>query len=271
MSINTTPNQLAALEEQLLSKVRERGGHAGNVTLLRELRWQDDQYWSIRDRLLDSGHLQLGRGKGGSVSLVTSNEPEAVVPPSQDTAALLRTITSEASLYEPVAEVLRKEWSRYMRFREHVVEVTAKQGRRDTGGTWTRPDIVVAALRSFPYVPGKFFDLITFELKSIEGMDVTGVFEALAHRRAATQSYVWLHVPTESSTQEDVSALTERIADEARRHGIGLIVAADPSDYSSWDIQLRAIRVEPDPEFLNEFVAQQLSQLAREELALWFR
>jgi hypothetical protein len=126
-------------------------------------------------------------------------------------------------------------------------------------------------LRVFPHVPGKFFDLVTFELKSLDGIDVTGVFEALSHRRAATQAYVWLHVPAAAADGDDISAVLERINEEARRHGVGLIVGADPADYSSWDVQLRAARFEPDPEFLNEFIAQQLSGSARDELAQWFK
>jgi hypothetical protein len=50
-----------------------------------------------------------------------------------------------------------------------------------------------------------------------------------------------------------------------------MIVGADPSDYSSWEVRLRASRFEPDPESLNEFIAQQLSVEARDELAKWFR
>jgi hypothetical protein len=257
-------------EAALLAKVRDKGGHAGNVTLQRELGWGDDIYWSVRDRLVDAGQLELGRGKGGSVSLV-AQLPTAASGAAPPVSAETALTPPESELYEPVARVLRSEWAKDMRFRSHVVEVTARQGRRDTGGTWTRPDIVVAALRVFPHVPGKFFDLITFELKSFDGIDVTGVFEALAHRRAATQAYVWLHVPTGSDSQDDTRALLERINEEARRHGVGLIVGADPADYSSWDVQLRAARFEPDPEFLNEFIAQQLPALARDELAQWFR
>jgi len=123
----------------------------------------------------------------------------------------------------------------------------------------------------FPHVPGKFFDLITFELKPFDGIDVTAVFEALSHRRAATQAYVWLHVPAAEASNADLIALLKRIEEEASRHGVGMIVGADPSDYSSWDLRLRAARFEPDPESLNEFIAQQLSGLARDELAQWFR
>ena len=262
-------NDVADREAALLSKLRERGGHAGNVTLQRDLGWDADTYWSVRDRLVDSGQLELGRGKGGSVSLVVQVDVAPAAVPEATVAAAERP--GESDLYEPVARVLRSEWAKDMRFRSHHVEVTARQGRRDTGGTWTRPDIVVAALRVFPHVPGKYFDLVTFELKAFDGVDVTAVFEALAHRRAATQAYVWLHVPAGMEARDDTRTLLERINEEGRRHGVGLIVAADPADYSSWDIQLRAVRVDPDPEFLNEFIAQQLPALAHDELAEWFR
>ncbi len=251
-------------EKNLVSTLSTMGGHAGNFALMRALGWDPDAYWQIRDGLVDSGKLELGQGRGGSVTLV---EPSALTGgEGADTGH-----PAEADLYAPVASVLRADWANDMRFRNHHVEVTARQGRRDTGGTWTRPDVVVAALRVFPHVPGKFFDLVTFELKGFDGIDVTAVYEALAHRRAATQAYVWLHVPESDASQESTQALLGRINDEARRHGVGLIVGADPGDYASWDVQLRAVRVDPDPEFLNEFIAQQLPEAVRDELALWFR
>ena len=59
---------------------------------------------------------------------------------------------------------------------------------------------------------------------------MTGVFEALSHRRTATQAYVWLHVPTRVESDDDIVAVLSRINDEARRHGVGLIVGSDPAD-----------------------------------------
>jgi hypothetical protein len=271
MSQGSGPGDIAEREAQLIEKIRLKGGHAGNVTLQRELGWNDDQYWPIRDRLVDSGKLELGRGKGGSVSLVAPTEVPGIATSPTTSPTTTDLNIAEGDLYQPIAKVLRNEWARDMRFRSHVVEVTARQGRRETGGTWTRPDIVVAALRVFPHVPGKFFDLITFEVKPLDGIDVTAVFEALSHRRAATQAYVWLHVPAGAESKDEVGFILPRINEEARRHGIGLIVGSEPAEYSSWDVQLRAARFEPDPEFQNEFIAQQLSSLSRDELAQWFR
>lgn len=267
-------DDIAAKEEALLALVRQKGGTAGNVTLQRELNWSDDLYWTVRNRLVDSGLLELGRGKGGSVRLVsatTASDSTLDQPTSPAWPVSGETLTPESELYAPVAEVLGAAWAQDMRFRSHYVEITARQGRRKTGGTWTRPDIVVAALRVFPHIPGKYFDLITFELKCFDGIDVTAVYEALSHRRAATQAYVWFHIPQSKTKDESVTSDLERVTDEARRHGIGLIVGESAGDYASWETKLRAVRHEPDPELLNEFIAQQLPPLAKDELAAWFR
>lgn len=262
--------EIRALETALLAKVQELGGSAGNTALQRALDWAEEDYWPIRDRLVDLGSLRRYRARGGAVAFVPPPQPvqpaqaEPGQPAGQQPAALAPT---ERDLYEPVATVLRGQWARDSRFRHQIVEITASQGRRNTGGTWTRPDIVVAALRIFPFLPGKFFDLITFEIKPTWAIDVTAVYEALAHRRAATQSYVWLHCQGGDQEQEVLA----RIKEEAEHHGIGVIVATNPADYETWDTIAEPDRIEPDPEALNEFIALQVTDGAKEELAAWVR
>ncbi|MCL4840678.1 MAG: hypothetical protein KJZ79_02490 [Bryobacteraceae bacterium] len=263
--------QVATNETLLLSKLEQLGGRAGNITLQRELQWDLDAYWQVRDRLVDSGRLALGRGKGGSVSLVPPVPDAGGVEPQCDDQQPSPDRLAEKQLYGPVAEVIRTQLASDLRFGKPIVEITANQGRKGTGGTWTRPDIVMASLRVFPHVPGKFFDLVSFEIKPLDGIDITAVFEALAHRRAATQSYIWLHVPAGEDLPNDLPPLLQRIEDEAARYGIGMIVGATPADYSTWDIRLRAVRHDPDPETMNEFIAQQISMVSRDLLAQWFR
>lgn len=269
-----TDDEIRAMQDALVAKVQELGGSAGNTRLIRELGWPEDEYWPIRDRVVDLGSLRRYRARGGAVAIVPQPAPAVVKTqpaqqvgqaPSAGAAQPVQAV--ERDLYEPVASVLRGPWARDSRFRHQVVEITASQGRRNTGGTWTRPDVVVAALRVFPFLPGKYFDLITFEIKPSWALDVTGVYEALAHRRAATQAYLWLHCP---QPEQEAEALS-RIVEEAERHGIGVIVATDPADYDTWDQRCDPTRVEPDPEFLNEFVALQVSDGAKDELAAWVR
>ena len=267
-----TEDEIRALEQALVALLTELGGSAGNIRLMRRLQWPEDDYWPVRNRLVDAGVVRLYRARGGAVELLP---PEGVQPdPQQEQLATFPgpnlpepQAEAERDLYEPVATVLREQWSRDLRFRHQIVETTASQGRRNTGGAWTRPDIVVAALRVFPFLPGKYFDLITFEIKPRWALSVTAVYEALAHRRSATQSYVWLHCPDPDGNVEALARLKE----EADRHGIGLIVATEPGNYETWLTKCDPIRVEPDPELLNDFIAIQMSGGAKDELAAWVR
>lgn len=89
---------------------------------------------------------------------------------------------------------------------------------------------------------------------------------ALAHRRAATRAYVWLHAPNsiEQTTEE-------AIVTESKRHGIGVIKASDPVDYETWEELVEAARVEPDPQKLNDFITVQFSAGNKDELLKWMR
>lgn len=258
--------QIEELENQLLAIVRENGGTAGNVSLLRELGWDDDRYWSVRDRLVDSGALIRGRGKGGSVRVAQTDDSEPTAQPEPEL-----TQRSEAELYDPLACVLRDRWARDQRFRQHLVEVTARQGRRETGGTWTRPDLVVAGLTTFLYLPERHFDIVTFEVKDWSGLDVTAVYEALAHHRASTRSYVLAHIPNGSLDDDHARRYVTRIKEEAERHGIGFIVVGVPNEYDTWEELVEATYREPSPHVLNDFISLQFSDGAKNEIVTWFR
>lgn len=132
---------------------------------------------------MDSGRLTLGRVKGGSVRLA---EPaDAGTPPSEDSEDenVGEPPLTGGDLYEPLSTSLKERWVRDQRFERSIVEITARQGRRDTGGTWTRPDLIVVTYTTPLYLPGRDFEVVTFEVKPWQGLEVTGVYEALAHRR----------------------------------------------------------------------------------------
>jgi hypothetical protein len=261
--------EIRRLQEQLIAKLKESNGYSGNISLQRALGWDDDLYWPVRDRLVDLGTLRRQRARGGAISLVQIQAAEQIASVVAATPPPAQAAQRESELYEPIASVLRGDWARDNRYRQQLIEITAAQGRRHTGGTWTRPDMVVAAIRLFQFLPGKFFDLITFEIKPSWAIDVTAVYEALAHRRAATQAYVWFHCPTDQLDAQEENI--DRISEEAERHGIGLIVATTPVDYATWDQRVDAARIEPDPEYLSEFIALQFSDGAKEELTAWVR
>ena len=261
--------KIAAREEQLLGLVPATDT-IGNVTLrgyLTDQGWDEDTYWGIRNRLIERGILGIGRGKGGSVRRI----PVVTVAPAAapQAAPLAVAILAERELYTPMADVIRSRWAQDYRLDSHIVEITAQQGARATGGRWTRPDITMASYKTFAYVPGKHFDLITFEIKPYDTLDVTVIYEALAHRRAATRSYALVHIPEDK--QGEAQAVLDEVSSEAKRYGVGLVVATNPSDYDTWEELVEAVRHEPDPERLNDFLAQQVSQGFREQVVRWFR
>lgn len=265
---NTAEQELSNRKELILQKLRDSGGYAGNTHLMRALTLSPDKYWPTRNKLIDEGRITRGKGRGGSISLVESSAAPVVPPAVPATPDLYQT---EDSLYDALAKVIREEWTRDYRFRETIVEVTARQGRRDTGGAWTRPDITVVGMTTYLFVPGRHFDVTTFEVKKRDGLDVTAVYEALAHRRASTRSYAIFHTPGLKETGDPRDKVIEAICAEAKKHGIGVILADDPTSYESWDERLEAARILPNPEDLNDFIALQLTAATKDEIVHWFK
>ena len=78
-------------------------------------------------------------------------------------------------------QMLREQWAKSMGFENSLVQVTAQQGRRDTGGAWTRPDLIVVNVSNFRYVPGRQLDVISFAPK----LASEAVVKAVCMRRNA--------------------------------------------------------------------------------------
>jgi len=266
--------QITAHEEELLKHVPQEWA-IGNKALSAVLGWQSDSlYWDIRNRLIERGVLLQGRGRGGSVRrpvVVEAVKAESATPmeAAPNTGVAEPPAIRESDLYAPMAEVIRNRWAQDHRLDSLLVEVTALQGSKQTKGRWTRPDITVASYNTFPYIPGRHFDVITFEVKPASLLDITVVYEALGHRRASTRAYALLHIPEEE--EKSLQAILEDICVEAKRHGVGIIVAAKPEDYETWEELVEAVRHDPEPERLNDFLAVQVSQGFREQIIKWFK
>jgi len=111
--------------------------------------------------------------------------------------------------------------------------------------------------------------LNTFEVKTHDGLDVTAVYEALAHRRAAHYSYVLAHVP--DSQRSALESLLDRLLSDADEHGVGFVVIGNPTNYETWDFEVEPNRNEPDPEELDNFIRTQTSEEFKEKILGWCR
>ena len=265
-----SPEQIARMEEDLLAKIPDEGT-IGNQTLREASHLKDDVYLAVRNRLRDAGRLSIGRGRGGSIRKTLSLPHGAADGPASEkpirgTSKAHRE--NEATLYQPMQEVLKRRWTQDQSFSFSMFENTSRGGRRQDG-TWARPDLTCIAVTTYPYLPGKYLDVVTFEVKPSWSIDVTAVYEALSHRRRATRSYVLLHVPHDE-LDEKGEVLAE-MCEAASKLGIGVIVAEDPANYDTWDIREEADRVEPDPAKLNEFIETQLPESTHELVRAWLK
>lgn len=235
----------------------------GHTSLKNHLGWQDSTYQAAKRELVDLGLAVVGHGgslkrvqppKGWTSPTTLSKDPE----PWQFVPAT----TKETLLYMPLIQTLEANWTTDQNpALPMAVHNTAHSGSRKTGGRWSRPDAVAVWVRQFQYVPGDFLEISTFEVKPFNNIDVLAVYEAIAHRRAATHAYVAIHVPAHLSR-----ALRDRIKairSVAAAHGVGLVRFGDPTDYSTWKNVLDAERFEPDPEKLDKFIGQQLPRKTR--------
>ncbi len=255
-------DRLSEDQKTLLGKVPVDGSSIGNKSLRQSLGWSEEKYWEVRNPLIDQEILGLGRGKGGSIFRTDVRPSDEIKPEVEPVAPSSR---AESSLYAPLADVLQAKWSKELKFEQFIVQVTAMQGRRDTGGTWTRPDIVVVNVANYLNLPGKFVDVITFEVKTGDGLDITGVYEALSHLRAGTRAYLIASMSEEE--RKDKRELVQSISEEASRHGVGFIIAPeDVNNYSEWEFLVEASQEQGVPSRIDDFLETQLTDENKKKL-----
>lgn len=186
-------------------------------------------------------------GYGGSLRRILQ-----VTPKTPQTAAAEYRLRSQ--LYKPFHDTIRGDWAKQKGISSFVSEVTANKGSKDTGGRWTRPDVVLVAVRTYPFIPGKSLDVITFEIKPLDNYGIEGVFETASHSAVANRSYLCLHVPKDFD-----EARLDRVQRESERFGVGVVTFSDPASFATFNILLEAERQVPDPAETSRFIGPQIN------------
>lgn len=70
----SNPKPDESLINKFIGTLTGLGGKSGNKKLQQELNLNDIDYKWVRDHLVHDGQLKLGRGRGGSVQLLTGDE-----------------------------------------------------------------------------------------------------------------------------------------------------------------------------------------------------
>jgi hypothetical protein len=276
------PSRRDEYKQRLYDLTPSNGKSIGNATLRDLLRsafpqetFAQDDYFDLRNSLRADGKIERGKGKGGSVHRILSApiinngikaDPVATVVDQVEPAEGAPE-PREADLYPPFKTVIESGYVPDNDLKPWICEITAAQGRKNTGGRWTRPDVALIAQQTFPYVPNKIFQVITFEIKPDLATALDGVFEASAHSAFAHKSY--LAFP--DSPDYDDSPLYDRIHTECERFGLGLILFEDVKNWDTYDFQVPAKYRDPDPQAVNDFIKTQISEKGREEIQRWFR
>ena len=147
----------------------------------------------------------------------------------------------------------------------HKVAITASTGVQGAG-QWTRPDLALFNLWKHEYSTSYTLDLYSFEVKTENGCDLTGVHEALAHTRSVHYSYLTWHYPSKNFDDPKFKIIEENCL----AYGVGLITfgADDPRTFI---IHHNARRIEPDAALVSEFIETRFSKQHRDTLLEWLR
>lgn len=274
--------------------VRKGPGRGGSVHILQQQPREVQEAGDLEEQAVDSdggredgepGIVDQGRDRGGSVRFLREDQKQAYKAAENQQEQALKGYegreegdqegravdegsdgawSREEALYAPVAQTLQEHWARDRSFKWFRLEITAKQGRRQTGGRWTRPDITVVSLSRYRYIPGQHLEVWTFEIKTKEAADVTAVYEAVAHTRFATRAYVAFPVSEEPSAEE--TNMVSAIVAEATRHGIGVFTMTNPEDYDTWEERVEPSRSDAEYLQINSFIAAQLTNETKSDL-----
>lgn len=249
------------IADKLLRHIPSDGSTVSNKVLLTHLKkegFSEEQYWAVRNKLINEGRLGKARGQGGSVYLVAAKAAKL------EKAKKATVYKKENTLYEPFRKQIEGFWIRDNNLDQNasIIEVTAHQGKRKKPGKWSIPDITVISVRLFTYVPGKTLEVTTFEVKPQNELDVKGVFETASHTRFAHRSYLAVFLPDGPPDSDSFS----RLLKECERFGIGFIYFAQPDDWTTYETLVDPVRQSPDPEEVDAYIRNVTTQKGRERL-----
>lgn len=262
--------------EKILAALPADGTFRTNREVREELGLPEDEYWRVRDQLVNEGKIIKARGRGGSVAIAAPTDEGGVSSvhspvtkkeikkaAQQEATKAEKEKREEYALYDPFKNSIEKR-ARDEGADGAVVEITARQGRRQTGGEWSRPDVCQVSLRKLKYLGQRVVEVTTYEIKTLE-CDVSAVYEALSHSRRAHRSYLAIHVPIADAA--DNQDRMERIKVECARSGVGLLLFADPGDLDTFRTLVEPRANWVDLSEVDEFISTQITD--KEKVRDW--
>lgn len=203
-------------------------------------------YFAALDALSAADLIVRQRGQGGKILRAARlPEPEAAE----------NTAWPEPKLMPSLGRYLNTLFWRGLDLPKHshwkVVD-TSMHGPQEK---WGRPDFTAVCIVPLKVLGRAEVDVYSFELKAEPAADLVSVHQALAQTRKTHYGYLVWHL-SEASIHEPKLA---EIAEQCRRHGVGLIRIRDPEMVETWSVEVDAARQSTALYDIDEFLASRLS------------
>lgn len=237
-----------------LQKTKAKGLPRNDLWKRLKVTGNNEEYWTAEQSLVDEKKVERRRGRRGGIYLI-SDRP--------DTAAESPEDRMERGHYAKLLRQIETHWTEQPGLKHVFAAVTALQGRRATGGRWTRPDLVICTITEWVFSSRPEADVRTIEVKRFEALDVMGVYEALSHKSRSHYSYL-LIVDYPSELTPDQHSTMDAVLGAAGQNGVGVITVEDSDDFSTWDFQLDPSRSSADNAAVNQLLLDQFPQDKRE-------
>lgn len=254
------------MEDQIVSVLAANNGHLSRGALWLALALPDarptDEYWAAEQSLVDAGRLERRRGRTGGIYLLEEVQAEQLEEVIKSEAVAEEKL--EKDHYQPVLDTILSRWTEQPGFTHVFGSITASQGRRATGGRWSRPDIVLCTISDWLFSSRAEGDVRTIEVKPYWALDTLAVFEALSHKARAHYAYL-LIVDFPEELDDDQKSDMEVVLAAAARHGIGVITANRSDDWDSWVFELDARKSDADPQAIHQLLLDQVPKEARDK------
>ena len=174
-------------------------------------------------------------------------------------------VRPEQAIYHPLIQFLYLFGAEHFRPRHGTVQIFAEdisQVPAQQAGMWTRPDVAAVCVTRAKFAPSKTLNLMSFEVKSYDGTDISSVHQALAQARFVNNSYLVWNRPFCVCDDDNYKAI--RLSCET--HGIGLVVVHDPDNLRTFEFRVAPKRYEISPDALDEFVETRFSQRTKQTI-----
>jgi hypothetical protein len=136
------------------------------------------------------------------------------------------------TLYATVARILSNQWGRHGNDvgLRHIEVARPPHGRTVSEGTWTRPDLVMAAYPRRRQTANAPKELHAIEVERIGGFDIRSVYQAYEQARGAHFAWVFAHA----------NVVDPRILTAAGEVGVGVVAFPNPNSVATYRTVARA-------------------------------